>query len=93
MIQIENINKYYKLGKGRFHALKNVSLEIGDGELVSVEGRSGAGKTTLLHILGCLDSFDSGTYLLNGRSVGKMGDRMLAGIRNRELGFVMQDFS
>lgn len=44
MIQIENINKYYKLGKGRFHALKNVSLEIGDGELVSVEGRSGAGK-------------------------------------------------
>lgn len=93
MIQIENINKYYKLGKGRFHALKNVSLEIGDGELVSVEGRSGAGKTTLLHILGCLDSFDSGTYLLNGRSVGKMGDRMLAGIRNREIGFVMQDFA
>lgn len=93
MIQIENINKYYKLGKGRFHALKNVSLEIGDGDLVSVEGRSGAGKTTLLHILGCLDSFDSGTYMLNGRSVGKMGDRMLAGIRNREIGFVMQDFA
>lgn len=93
MIRIENINKFYKLGKGRFHALKDVSLEIGDGEFVSVEGRSGAGKTTLLHILGCLDSFDSGTYLLNGRSVGKMGDRMLAGIRNREIGFVMQDFA
>ena len=93
MIRIENINKFYKLGKGRFHALKDVSLEIGDGEFVSVEGRSGAGKTTLLHILGCLDSFDSGTYLLNGKSVGKMGDRMLAGIRNREIGFVMQDFA
>ena len=52
MIRIENINKFYKLGKGRFHALKDVSLEIGDGEFVSVEGRSGAGKTTLLHILG-----------------------------------------
>ena len=93
MIRIENINKFYKLGKGRFHALKDVSLEIGDGEFVSVEGRSGAGKTTLLHILGCLDSFDSGTYLLNGKSVGKMGDRQLAAVRNREMGFVMQDFA
>ena len=93
MIRIENINKFYKLGKGRFHALKDVSLEIGDGEFVSVEGRSGAGKTTLLHILGCLDSFDSGTYLLNGKSVGKMGDRQLAAVRNREIGFVMQDFA
>lgn len=93
MIRIENINKFYKLGKGRFHALKDVSLEIGDGEFVSVEGRSGAGKTTLLHILGCLDSFDSGTYLLKGKSVGKMGDRQLAAVRNREIGFVMQDFA
>ena len=93
MIRIENINNFYKLGKGRFHALKDVSLEIGDGEFVSVEGRSGAGKTTLLHILGCLDSFDSGTYLLNGKSVGKMGDRQLAAVRNREIGFVMQDFA
>ena len=93
MIRIENINKFYTLGKGRFHALKDVSLEIGDGEFVSVEGRSGAGKTTLLHILGCLDSFDSGTYLLNGKSVGKMGDRQLAAVRNREIGFVMQDFA
>ena len=93
MIRIENINKFSKLGKGRFHALKDVSLEIGDGEFVSVEGRSGAGKTTLLHILGCLDSFDSGTYLLNGKSVGKMGDRQLAAVRNREIGFVMQDFA
>ena len=93
MIRIENINKFYKLGKGRFHALKDVSLEIGDGEFVSDEGRSGAGKTTLLHILGCLDSFDSGTYLLNGKSVGKMGDRQLAAVRNREIGFVMQDFA
>ncbi len=93
MIRIENINKFYKLGKGRFHSLKDVSLEIGDGEFVSVEGRSGAGKTTLLHILGCLDSFDSGTYLLNGKSVGKMGDRQLAAVRNREIGFVMQDFA
>ena len=93
MIRIENINKFYKLGKGRFHALKDVSLEIGDGEFVSVEGRSGAGKTTLLHSRGCLDSFDSGTYLLNGKSVGKMGDRQLAAVRNREIGFVMQDFA
>lgn len=93
MIKIEHLNKYYKTGRGRFHALKDISLEIGDGEFVCIEGRSGAGKTTLLNIIGCLDSFDSGSYLLNGQPVEKMGDRRLAAIRNREIGFVIQDFA
>ncbi len=93
MIKIEHLNKYYKTGRGRFHALKDTSLEIGDGEFVCIEGRSGAGKTTLLNIIGCLDGFDSGSYLLNGQPVEKMGDRRLAAIRNREIGFVIQDFA
>lgn len=93
MIKIEHLNKYYKTGRGRFHALKDISLEIGDGEFVCIEGRSGAGKTTLLNIIGCLDGFDSGSYLLNGQPVEKMGDRKLAAIRNREIGFVIQDFA
>ena len=93
MIKIEHLNKYYKTGRGRFHALKDISLEIGDGEFVCIEGRSGAGKTTLLNIIGCLHGFDSGSYLLNGQPVEKMGDRRLAAIRNREIGFVIQDFA
>ena len=93
MIKIEHLNKYYKTGRGRFHALKDISLEIGDGEFVCIEGRSGAGKTTLLNIIGCLDGFDSGSYLLDGQPVEKMGDRRLAAIRNREIGFVIQDFA
>ena len=93
MIKIEHLNKYYKTGRGRFHALKDISLEIGDGEFVCIEGRSGAGKTTLLNIIGCLDGFDSGSYLLNGQPVEKMGDRRLAAIRNHEIGFVIQDFA
>ena len=93
MIKIEHLNKYYKTGRGRFHALKDISLEIADGEFVCIEGRSGAGKTTLLNIIGCLDGFDSGSYLLNGQPVEKMGDRRLAAIRNREIGFVIQDFA
>ena len=93
MIKIEHLNKYYKTGRSRFHALKDISLEIGDGEFVCIEGRSGAGKTTLLNIIGCLDGFDSGSYLLNGQPVEKMGDRRLAAIRNREIGFVIQDFA
>ena len=93
MIKIEHLNKYYKTGRGRFHALKDISLEIGDGEFVCIEGRSGAGKTTLLNIIGGLDGFDSGSYLLNGQPVEKMGDRRLAAIRNREIGFVIQDFA
>ena len=89
MLEIKDLKKRY----GRFQALDGLSMEVGDGELYGFVGPNGAGKTTLLHILGCLDSFDSGTYLLNGKSVGKMGDRQLAAVRNREIGFVMQDFA
>ncbi|MDD2269218.1 MAG: ABC transporter ATP-binding protein [Eubacteriales bacterium] len=93
MIKLENINKYYIMGKSRFRALKDVSLEIGAGEFVSIEGKSGAGKSTLMHIIGCLDNFNSGNYSLNGKAVEKMKDRELSAIRNSKIGFVMQDFA
>lgn len=93
MIKLENISKYYTMGKTRFQALKDVSLEIGDNEFISIEGKSGAGKSTLMHIIGCLDNFNSGSYLFDGKNVGRMKDKELADIRNSKIGFVMQDFA
>ncbi len=76
-----------------FQALKEVDLSVEEGEIIAVCGRSGAGKSTLLHIMGCIDTFDNGTYLLNGKNVGNLGDRELSKIRNRMMGFIMQDFA
>lgn len=93
MIEVTGLNKYYPYGGGKFHALKDVSLSIRDGESVAVQGKSGAGKSTLLHILGCLDSFDSGSYKLDGVEVKALGDGKASRLRNEKIGFVLQDFS
>ena len=95
LLKIQNVKKVYttKLGLVQCVALKNVSFTVLEGEFVAIMGASGSGKTTLLNIIGCLDGFDSGSYLLNGQPVEKMGDRRLAAIRNREIGFVIQDFA
>lgn len=94
MIQLEQICKTYAKGKpNAVQALKNVSLHIGEGELVAIIGKSGSGKTTLLNIIGCIDSFDQGKYLLNGQDISKKRDVALSKIRNREIGIVVQDFA
>ncbi len=93
MIVLEKVNKYYKLGKGKFHALKDISLTVQDGEFVSIEGESGAGKSTLLHIIGLLDTFESGSYFLDGTDVKGLKDGPASRVRNERVGFVMQDFS
>lgn len=93
MMILKNINKYYPMGKEKFHALNNIDLAIGEGEFVAVQGKSGAGKSTLLHIMGCLDGFDSGSYTLNGKEANHLTDSAAAKIRNEEIGFVLQDFS
>lgn len=93
MIVLKNLNKYYKVGKGSFHALRNINLTIEKGEFVSIEGESGAGKSTLLNIIGLLDSYDGGMYSLDGMPMDRMSDSKASELRNTRIGFVMQDFS
>lgn len=90
MIEIQNLNKKY--AKGDVRALKNLSLKIHAGEYISIMGTSGSGKSTLLHILGLLDSWDDGRYLLNGCDISGLNDNKLAEIRNSYIGFVFQSF-
>ena len=93
MIEIKNVYKTYNLGKANaFTALKDVSLTIRDGEMVAIIGKSGAGKSTLMHILGCIDGFEKGEYILNGQNISKMNEKKSAEIRNKEIGIVLQDF-
>ena len=93
MIELRDIQKYYRMGDQSVHVLKGVDLHIREGELVSIMGSSGSGKSTLLNILGILDGFDSGTYLLADQPVSKMGETEAAQLRNRTLGFVFQSFN
>ena len=93
MIDLQDIQKYYRTGDQSVHVLKGVDLHVREGELVSIMGSSGSGKSTLLNILGILDGFDSGTYLLAGEPVSKMGETEAAQRRNRMLGFVFQSFN
>ncbi|MBQ6956911.1 MAG: ABC transporter ATP-binding protein [Bacteroidales bacterium] len=86
MIQATNINKSY----GTLQVLKDVSLDIGKGEVVSIVGASGAGKTTLLQIIGTLDRADSGKVSIDGHDITALGERDLAAFRNRNIGFVFQ---
>ena len=93
MIEISKLNKYYKVGKGKMHALKDIDLTIKDGESLAIQGKSGAGKSTLMHIMGLLDSYDSGSLKIDGQEIKGLSDGKLATIRNQKIGFVMQDFS
>ena len=93
MIEIKNVYKTYNLGKSNaFTALMDVSLTISDGEMVAIIGKSGAGKSTLMHIIGCIDGFEKGEYILNGQNISKMSEKKSAAIRNKEIGIVLQDF-
>ena len=93
LIQLSDITKNYPMGPVEVAAARGISLSVGRGEYVSIMGPSGSGKSTLMNIIGCLDRPTSGTYLLNGVSVSRMGDDQLAGIRNRSIGFVFQTFN
>lgn len=93
LIKITNIKRDFPLGNEIVYVLKGIDLEIKKGEYVALMGPSGSGKSTLMNILGCLDTPTSGTYILNGKHVSEMQDDELAGIRNKEIGFVFQTFN
>lgn len=93
MIDIQHLSKRYTVDTLPFLALDDVSLSIRAGESVAIMGRSGAGKTTLMNIIGCLDTFDAGSYQLDDVNVAALSDEKLAHLRNEKIGFVMQDFA
>jgi len=93
IILLKEIRKSYFMGKQALEVLKGVSLNINKNEYVALMGPSGSGKSTLMNILGCLDSPTLGTYILNGQDVSKMVDNDLAEVRNKEIGFVFQQFN
>lgn len=92
MIHLHDINKSYP-GAVPLHVLKDVSLEIRKGELVSIMGASGSGKSTLLNILGILDNYDSGEYYLDGQLIKDLSENRAADLRNHKIGFVFQSFN
>lgn len=93
IIRLEDICRIYRVGSQEVRALDGVSLSVFRNEYVAIMGPSGSGKSTLMNILGCLDSPDSGRYILNGTDVSEMDDGELADVRNREIGFVFQSFN
>lgn len=92
ILELRNIYKNYMQGKMEVPVLKDVSLQVEKGDFLSIMGPSGSGKSTLMNIIGCLDLPTSGEYTLNGENVLAKNDRELAILRNRQIGFVFQNF-
>ena len=92
IIEVKDITKHYSLGTQTVKALRGLSFDIKQGEFIAIMGPSGSGKSTLMNIIGCLDSPTSGTYFLNQKEVSTLEGDELAGIRNKEIGFVFQNF-
>ncbi len=92
-IAVKDLTKVYDLGEVKVRALRGVSVDIAEGEFVSVIGPSGSGKSTFMHILGCLDRPSTGTYVLDGADVSKLSKNALAAVRNKKIGFVFQGFN
>ncbi len=93
LLELKNIYKNYIQGNMEVPVLKNINLSIDEGEYVAIMGPSGSGKSTLMNIIGCIDKPSSGSYFLDGYSIEKCKDRELSRIRNKEIGFVFQNFN
>lgn len=93
VIDLTGIHKYYPMGEGSIHALKNINLSIIKGEFLSIMGPSGSGKSTLMNVIGLLDQPDKGSYFINGDSVASLDDDTRSEIRNRTIGFIFQNFN
>lgn len=92
ILELKNVFKNYYRGKTEIPVLNDINLSVEEGEYLAIMGPSGSGKTTLMNLIGCLDTPSSGEYLLNGRKINELDDNALADIRNREIGFVFQNF-
>jgi len=93
MIHLRHIDRVFPLKGGPFYALRDINLEIREGDFLSIMGPSGSGKSTFMNLIGCLDTPNGGAYWLNGQEVSRMSDDALARVRNREIGFVFQTFN
>jgi putative ABC transport system ATP-binding protein len=93
LISMKSITRFYGKNENRVNALRSINLSINAGELVAIIGPSGSGKTTLLNILGCLDSPNSGEYIIDKTDTSKLKPRELANIRNKKFGFIVQNFA
>lgn len=92
IIDMQNIDKFYSIGESKLQALKQVSLQVKQGEFLAILGPSGSGKSTLMNIIGCMDKADGGTYMLDGIAVHKAKEKQLTKIRNEKIGFVFQKY-
>ena len=92
MIEMNQIEKFYKIGSSSLHALKNVSFTVERGEFLAILGPSGSGKSTLMNIIGCMDKPDAGSYLLDGIEIQSAKERELTRIRNEKIGFIFQKY-
>jgi len=90
LVHVEGLNKFYTARAGRLHVLRDLALDVAEGEMVAVVGASGVGKSTLLHVLGGLDRADSGVVEVGGRRLSDLNDAGLVAFRNRQVGFVFQ---
>ncbi len=93
MVVLDNVSKIYGKGEGKLAALYGVNLHLKEGAFCSIIGPSGSGKTTLMNIVGCLDLPSSGTYRLDGKTIGKLGSSKAAAVRNGDIGFIFQSFN
>lgn len=92
IIEIKHVNKGYMLGEEKVPVLKDINFTVEQGEFVAILGPSGSGKTTLMNIIGCMDILDSGEYYLHGRSIHEMQEKELTEVRNKEIGFIFQNY-
>jgi putative ABC transport system ATP-binding protein len=93
IVSLKDVSKTYMLGKTEVPAVREVSMEVGEGEFLSIAGPSGSGKTTLLNLVGCVDTPTSGTVVVNGQDTGRLRERALTELRLRTIGFIFQSFN
>lgn len=93
IISLKSVNKYYKAGESSFHALKDINLDIEEGEFVVILGKSGSGKSTLLNIIGGLDGYDSGEVIMEGFNYKDADDTVMSDFRCKKIGFVFQSYN